>query len=171
MQRMRRRTLLQVGTATSALLAVAAAGLGWIQPGLQDKRLTAAGQAVFLAVARAVLAGSLPTDKALQESALQGHLQRLDATIAGLPPALQAEVGELLTLLAHPAGRVALAGLSTDWALASTDEVQAMLQALRQSTLGLRQQIYHALRDLTNASYFAEPATWAAMGYTGPRAV
>jgi len=138
---------------------------------MRDQRLTAAGQDVFLAVARAVLDGTLPEDQVLRDAALQAHLQRVDATLAGLPPALQSEVGELLTLLAHPAGRVGLAGLTADWVSASTADVQTMLQALRGSNLGLRQQIYHALRDLTNASYFAAPETWSAMGYPGPPAV
>ena len=42
---------------------------------------------------------------------------------------------------------------------------------MRTSRIGLRQQAYHALRDLTNAAYFADPQTWPLMGYPGPRAV
>ena len=37
--------------------------------------------------------------------------------------------------------------------------------------LALRQQAYHALRDLTNAAHYADPQIWALMGYPGPRAV
>jgi hypothetical protein len=49
--------------------------------------------------------------------------------------------------------------------------VQSALQAMRSSRLELRQQAYHALRDLTNAAYFADAATWAALGYPGPRSL
>ena len=40
---------------------------------------------------------------------------------------------------------------------------------MRESSLALRQQAFHALRDITNASYFADRSTWAAIGYPGPR--
>jgi hypothetical protein len=46
-----------------------------------------------------------------------------------------------------------------------------MLQGLRTSSLSLRQQVYHALRDLTNAAWFADAAAWSAIGYPGQRAV
>jgi hypothetical protein len=42
---------------------------------------------------------------------------------------------------------------------------------MRTSTLVLRQQAYHALRDLTNAAFYADAAAWAPMGYPGPREV
>jgi hypothetical protein len=37
--------------------------------------------------------------------------------------------------------------------------------------MALRQQVFHALRDLTNAAYFADASTWAAIGYPGQQAV
>ena len=74
----------------------------------------------------------------------------------------------MLTLLALPPGRLALAGLSTDWARADVVQIQAALQAMRSSRLALRQQGYHALRDLTHAAYFADSVTWAQLGYPGP---
>ena len=39
---------------------------------------------------------------------------------------------------------------------------------MRASRIALRQQAYHALRDLTHAAYFADAATWARLGYPGP---
>jgi hypothetical protein len=42
---------------------------------------------------------------------------------------------------------------------------------MRDSSLALRQQAYHALRDLTNGGYFADAAPWAVMGYPGQRPV
>ena len=50
-------------------------------------------------------------------------------------------------------------------------ELQAALQAMRVASIATRQQVYHALRDLTNAAYYAEPATWAQLGYPGPTPV
>ena len=61
-----------------------------------------------------------------------------------------------------------LAGLKTAWADADPAEIQASLESMRLSSLNLRQQIYHALRDLTNAAYYADPIAWPLMGYPGP---
>ena len=88
-----------------------------------------------------------------------------------MPPAVQAEIAELVTLLASPPGRLALAGLRPDWPQAGDEEVRAMLQGLRTSSLALRQQVYHALRNLTNAAWFVDRSTWAAIGYPGPRTI
>lgn len=166
---MKRRRLLQLGIASGALVTLAGAGLSLTRPGLRDGRLTPAGREVLAAVARGVLDGVLPQPWPGDE--LQGHLQRVDAAIASFPPAMQAELGQLVTLLASPPGRLLLTGLQPDWPSASTGEVQAMLQRLRSSALPLRQQTFHALRDLTNAAYFADARTWSVMGYPGPREV
>ncbi len=152
-------------------MALAAAGLSLVTPGLQGPALAPAGQAVMRGVARAVLAQALPAGDRARDAALRGHLERVDATVAGLPPNMQRELGQLLTLLAHPAGRMALTGLGTAWPDASADRIGVALQGMRTSSVALRQQAYHALRDITNASYFAAPDTWAALGYPGPRAL
>ena len=168
---MQRRTLFKLGLGAAAVLAVAGGGLSLIRPGLVDGRMTPAARSVFEAVARAVLEGSLPVDEAQRQAALGGHLRRLDDTRAAFPAAVQAELSQLLALLASAPGRVALAGLHTDWPQADTAELQQAMQGMRLSRLALRQQAYHALRDLTNAAYYAEPATWSLMGYPGPREI
>lgn len=91
--------------------------------------------------------------------------------MSAFPFHMQSELSQLLALLATALGRSVLAGLPVEWASASARDVQAALQAMRTSSLALRQQAYHALRDLTNAAYFADASTWAVMGYPGPRAV
>lgn len=165
---LRRRTLLTAGITAGTLLALAGGTLAWLRPGLAaDGALAPAGREVFGAVARAVLDGMLPPPPA-QEAALAALLDRLDATLQGLPPALQAEVGEMLTLLASPPGRLLLTGLRRDWPDASNAEMTETLHALRRSSLALRQQLYRALRDLVNAAWFADPAAWARIGYPGP---
>ena len=50
-------------------------------------------------------------------------------------------------------------------------DVQRSLQDMRTSSLALRQQSYHALRDLTNAAFYADPSAWPLLGYSGPREV
>lgn len=166
---MQRRTLLKLGIASTVTLALVGGGVAWLyEPAWHDGRLTVTGRKVLAAIARAVLDGSLPADASLQTAALASHLDRMDATVRAMPAATQREVGDLLALLALPPGRLALAGLSTDWPRADVVQVQAAMQAMRTSRLTLRQQAYHALRDLTHAAYFASGATWAQLGYPGP---
>lgn len=166
---MQRRTLLKLGVAAGAVLAVAGGGLALLRPGWIDGHLSASGREVFGAVARAVLDGSLPTDPAAQRAAIAAHLGRLDVTIAGFPAAVRGELADLLGLLGMAPGRLAFAGLAPSWGEASVAELQAALQDMRTSRLALRQQAYHALRDLTNAAYYADPSTWAQLSYPGPR--
>lgn len=159
-----RRRLLQLGLGAGALLAVGG-GLAWLwRPGWRDGRLTASGRAIFAAVARVVLEGSLSNEPA----AVARHLAALDATLAGLSPAARAELSQLLGLLSVAAGRQWLAGLAVDWPEASVIEIEAALRRMRLADSALRQQAYHALRDLSNAAFYAEPAHWPLLGYPGP---
>ena len=168
---MQRRTLLKVGMGAGVLLTVAGAGVGLWTPGWTKDGLSAPARDGFAAVARVVLDGTLPEAAAGREAALAAHLRRLEASIAGLAPATRQELSELLAMLSLAPGRVALAGLGPRWADASVAELQAALQDRRVSSIATRQQVYHALRDLTNAAYYAEPATWAQLGYPGPTPV
>jgi hypothetical protein len=168
---MKRRTLIKLGLVSGAVLAVAAGSLALIQPARRDGKLTERGREVFAALALAVLDGWLPADPALRARAVQAHLGRVEDTLAGLPPALQAEVDELFTVLGSMAGRLALTGLRSDWNVATLAELSAALQGMLESSLAVRQQAFHAVRDLTNSAYIADPATWAAFGYPGQRPV
>ena len=165
---MQRRTLLKLGIGAGVVLVVAGTGIALLQPGLRQGHLSAASNDVMRAVARAVLEGVLPADPQRQAAALDSHLLRLDAAVSAFPAATQAELSQLLALLASTPGRRTLAGLSEPWPQAAAAEVQQALQSMRVSRLSLRQQAYHALRDLTNAAYFSDPSAWAHMGYPGP---
>lgn len=168
---MQRRSLFKWGLAGAVVLAVGGGLVALVRPGWNGGKLTPAGRDIFGAVARAVLDGVLPAASAQRDAAVAAHLTRVEATINGLPPRTQAEVAQLLALIGHPAGRRALVGLGPDWGQASIPEVQAALQSLRKADTAALQQVYHALHDLTNGSYFADSSTWAAVGYPGPRAI
>jgi hypothetical protein len=169
---MQRRTLLGLGVAGAALVALAGGGTAWMyESAWRDGRLLPAGRRVLAAVARAVLDGSLPADAAEQAAAIDGHLARMESTVSVMPLHTQGEVADLLALLAMPPLRAALAGLPNAWEHASVTDVQAALQSMRQSSLLLRRQAYGALRDLTQAAYFADASTWPLLRYPGPRAL
>jgi hypothetical protein len=168
---MQRRRLLQLGVGAAAVLAVAGGGVALVRPGLQGGRLSGGSRQVFAAVAQAVLDGALPADAAARQRAMAGHLDRVQQTIDGLPPATRDELSMLLALLGSAPGRIALAGLRTDWHDAGVAEVQTAMLGMRDSSLALRQQAFLALRELTNAAYFSDPSTWSLLGYPGPNAV
>ena len=168
---MQRRTLLKLGLAGGVALAAGAGLVALVQPAREGSRLTAPARAFYAAVARGVLGSLLPAEPAAQAALLDGHLQRLEQAIAGMPPSVQREIDELSTLAASAPGRLALIGLATPWQAASAGEVQSALNGLRHSRIALRQQVYQALRELTNAAFFADTTTWALMGYAGQRPV
>lgn len=168
---MQRRRLLQVGLGAAAVLALGGAAVALVRPGLVRDRLSPVGRDVFAAVAGAVLEGSLPVEQVEKERAIHRLLDRIDQTLAGLTPPVRDELSTLLALLGTAPGRVGLAGLSADWTEASTAQMKTALQAMRVSSLAVRQQVYLALRELINASYFSDPATWGQMGYPGPLVV
>lgn len=166
---MQRRTLLKLGLGASLALAAAGGAVVLLRPAMQDGRLRTGARAVMQAVALAVLDGVLPAEPGANRAALDAHLLRLEAAIAAFPAPTQAELSQLLALLASAPGRIALAGLSPDWPEAGVPQVQAALQGMRLSSLALKQQAYHALRDLTNAAYFSDPSAWSHLGYPGPQ--
>ena len=168
---MQRRTLLKVGVASAVLLAVVGSGAALIQPGLERGALSAAGRDIFRAVGVGVLDKTLPDEASAKAAALTALLGRVDVLISALPPHAQSELSQLLSILATSAGRRALAGLGTPWAVASAADVQSALQGMRLSSLAVRQQAYAALHDITAGAYFSEPSTWVVLGYPGPVAI
>ena len=165
---MQRRTLLKLGAASAAVLLVAGGTAALLQPGLAGGTLSASGREVFSAVGRAVLDKTLPAEDGARHIALNGLLSRVDVLVQSLPPHAQAELSQLLALLASAAGRRALAGLSQPWDQASIADIQQSLQDMRLSRLALRQQAYAALHDITAGAYFSDPVSWPLLGYPGP---
>jgi hypothetical protein len=168
---MRRRTLIQVGLAGGVLLALAGTGLALVQPARREGRFTETGRTLFAALAPAVLGGLLPVEAVARRQAVEAFIPRVEDAINGMPPAMQAEVDELLTIAGSSVGRMALVGLTTPWAKATAEQIQSALRGMRDSSLAPRQQAYHALRDLTSGGYFADESTWAVMDYAGQRPV
>ncbi len=170
---MKRRTILRLGAAGTATLFT----LGWLhnsfsEPALLlEGRLQPAGRQLMEAVARAVLQGSLSADPARQTQQMAGHLERVSQTLAGFAPHAQAELAQLFAALAIAPGRLALAGMRSPWHEASTEAVSSSLQFMRQSSWAIRQQAYHALRDITNAAHYSDSDSWHLLGYPGPIAV
>jgi hypothetical protein len=168
---MQRRRLLQLGLGGAVALALVGGGVALTRPGLIDGRLSPRSRDIFAALARGLLDGALPVEPLARRQALAAHLDRVDATIGGLPAHAQRELSMLLALLGSAPGRIALAGLHADWPEASVASLQSALQGMRVSSIAAREQAYLALHDLTNGAYFSDPSTWPLLGYPGPNPV
>lgn len=164
---MKRRTLLRLGVLGSAVVALGG-GLALWRPALHEGRLAAEAREIFRAVARAVLDGALGGSPSTQGAELDAQVERVQTALAGFPSHIRKEFSLLLGLLATAPGRRLIAELDVGWDEASTGELQDALQGMRTSSWALRQQAYHALRDLTNGAFYIDPSHWAQLGYPGP---
>jgi hypothetical protein len=163
-----RRRFLKFGVAGALLLAAAGAARAQApyRPADGGGTLLAlrdADRAVLAAITPAILAGTAATGLGIAAA-----IGSVDRAIAGLPPHLQAEVGQLLALLASWPGRRWIAGVGVPWREASVAEVASFLERWRFSRWAMLQQGYHALHDLVLAAWYARPDSWAAIGYPGP---
>ena len=165
---MQRRQLFRLGLGSALIFGVAIQMFRSIEPAIISGRLATAGQSVFSGIARGVLEGSLPTESAALQATLAEVAKNIHGIVSGLPPAAQGELNQLLGLLHSAPGRISLAGLAQPWEAAETESIVRALEGMRTSSLALRQQAFHALRDLVNAAYYVTPEAWLALGYPGP---
>lgn len=159
---------MQLGLGSALALGLGGGLLATLEPGWQRAGFSPGATQVWRAVGRAFLDGALPTEPTAQARALDGLAQRLQVAVLALPEHAQAELSQLLALLATAVGRRTLAALPTDWPQATVPELQAALQDMRTSRISLRVQGYLALHDLVGVAYFSEPATWTVLDYPGP---
>lgn len=165
-----RRSFIAAGVVGAAALATA----GWLKgphappPAVPRRALDADGEAIMGAVVPVLLAGALPTDPAQRQAAMTRTLSAVDAAIAGLTPAVQAELAELFALLSLPPVRLGLARVADPWPRASATDVRAFLDRFRDSRFTLLRAACGALHEITFAAWYGAPESWPAIGYPGP---
>jgi hypothetical protein len=159
-------------TGVIAALALAAGGGMYRLASRQPGRFVLDGEAraAIDAIVPAMLAGALPQAEAARRAAIPLATERVHQAILGLPLATQKEIQDLFGLLALGPARRLLAGVPDSWSNASTQQVGAFLQDWRQHRFDTLQVAYHALHDLVLGAWYADPSTWAAIGYPGPMA-
>lgn len=161
-----RRSFLKAGL-LGTLVLVAAGSLYRSQQRGQPAAgfiLDGAARAVLVAVIPIVLKDAIePTAAGIDNAML-----RVRDAIAGLPLATQEEVQDLFGLLTLAPSRRFLAGIPNDWPQARPADIETFLQSWRFSRFMLLQSAYHALHDLITGAWYADPSTWAAIGYPGP---
>ncbi len=150
-----RRRFLQVGMAGTVVLATA----GYFARPRGD---------VVTALVPVVLAGSLPLDAAGKAQAVAETAAAFHRAVAGLTPAVQAEVAQLLALLRFMPTRLAFTGIASPLDEAAPADVAAFLERWRASRFDLLRVGYQALTQLLQAAWYDNPTSWRAIGYPGP---
>jgi len=164
-----RRRFIFVGVAGAI-----AAGAALVLPRISASGAAAKGSALaqqhadmLRVVAAAVLGPALPADATSREAELSRVVSAAGALIDNFPASTRREIGDLFGLLALKPARMML-GFSGNWDMSEAPAVAQSLLALRDSSIGLKQQAYFALHDMVLGSFYAEPATWLSTGYPGP---
>lgn len=164
-----RRSFLKAG-ALAALVLAAGGGIyrATQAPGPGRFVLDGEARAALGAIVPAILAGALPLDAAARKSAVAAAVEGVHAAIANLPLAVQQEVQDLFGLLALAPARRLLTGIAGGWTDARESDVAAFLQDWRTHRFALLRTAYAALHDLVLGAWYAQPASWTAIGYPGP---
>ncbi len=154
-----RREFLKTGLAGGLLLNLAACS----RPAKNDGRAQ-----VLSALIPVMLAGALTTQPEDASRQINRTLSGVEAAINGLSLAAQAEIGELFDLLTFPLTRMLAAGLWSPWKDATPASLNAFLESWRHSRFDLLKSGYAALHDLILGTWYAQPESWAVIGYPGP---
>lgn len=155
-----RRQFVQAGFGGSALLLLAACAGD-----------TSRSSTVLRALVPVVLAGALPPDAPSRARAITETVDAFHRAVAGLAPAVQEEIGELLTLLAFPPTRALVAGIGARWEEAAPEDIGAFLERWRHSRFELQRSGYRALTQLIQGAWYDNPMAWKVIGYPGPPAI
>ena len=132
--------------------------------------LDAGARTVLAAIIPVLLQGALPATPDAPAARAE-TLARVEAAVAGLPPATRKEIAELFSLLSFAPTRCLVAGVWSSWSEATADSVAAFLARWRDSRFALLRSGYAALHQLVFAAWYADPRAWAATGYVGPPAL
>jgi hypothetical protein len=176
---MNRRQLLQTGLGGAAVLAVAGAGYGFVtrdppagsDDGYRFTFLDGTQRTIVAAIVPVMLAGALPKNAAARSTALRDAVRGVDTAVSALPALVQDEVRQLFSLLAFPASRWVVAGVWSSWTVAKPADIDAFLTRWRDSRFPLLRSGYQALHQLVFGAWYANPFSWARIGYPGPPAV
>ena len=171
-----RRHFIKTGIIGGLLLAAAA----YLQKPLDraGKQALVAGnpldaslRSVVRAIAPVILQGAFPASGAERAAALERITRGVALAVGALSAAAQKEVAELLALLALAPTRIAVAGVGAHWDQASVEDIEGFLRRWQTSRVDLLKSGYQALHDLVLGAWYADPMTWAAIGYPGPPAL
>ena len=164
-----RRTLLKLGLASSALLAVGGVGLGmrptvYVPANGPLTHLNARQYSVFYAMADAIVS---PTDEMPSIEGL-AVVETIDEMLNELHPEDVAQLLQAVGLLENALTGLLLDGRFHTFTSASRAVRVEILDGWRSSRLSVKQQAYTAMHALCVAAYWGNPAAYLFTGYMGP---
>lgn len=162
-----RRRFLKLGIVSGALFAGGGIGLAWfragyaLQPGERPIALTTKEFVVVRAVVRALFPadGDLPSGESL------GLVQRVDEEVWAADPDVARDLAWGLQLLEHAPRFYGMRGRLTGM---SSEDARAYLEKVLLGPRESLRQVAIAIRQLVTLLYYANAATWRAIGYDGP---
>jgi hypothetical protein len=167
-----RRSFLRKTMGGAALLAVA----GAVPVALRRTKLreapkglrffTAAEYSIWAAAADRVLAEEKPSGAPLP--AQVDIAARADAFLAPLPEGDRKDLKQLLALFDNALFSVLQGGPPRPFTQMSPEDQDAQLRRWQTSRLAIQRTGFQAIKRLCCALYFADPATYASVGYPGP---
>lgn len=124
--------------------------------------------AVLRALLPVVLVGRLNADHI---EAREKTLHTLDDFLYRSSEAAHKQLGQLFDLLSMPFTRYALAGLSSPWQEATTEEVQQFLERWKNSRFQMLRGGHLALAQMLSMAWYLQPENWADIGYVPPQVI
>jgi hypothetical protein len=159
-----RRRFLRQGLVGGLLLATAGLGLyPTREPFLSVRPLRFLDKRQF-AILVAIAARTVEISD--EDAALVAH--RVDELLVVQSPEARRDLKRLLYLFENALCSALFDHRLRPFSRLSPKEQVAALEAWRDSRLVLRRAGYQALRKLTQAAYYSDPATWSQVGYPGP---
>lgn len=169
---MNRRKFLLVAWVTAAAATVGGGAVVALRPVRDGQgRFTPEVAQMWDRIGRVVLEGMWPAAPEAAEAARKAWLSHLETTVSQLAPASRQDLERLLSLLRWSLPRRWLLELADDWGSASDEAIRTAFERTSRAEQPLRQQALSALRDLSLAAFYADPSSWASIGYPGPNAV
>jgi len=160
-----RRQLIKTGLAGSLLLA----GAGYLATPERDHLPAHATRLGYLSAHDTLLISAIaPAMLAVPGVNLAAVVQGVNQAMMALPLGLQAELRQLLDLLANPWGRRWLAGVSTPWQQASQQQIGDFLRRWQLSRFALLRTGFQALHALIMAAWYGNPLSWGGLAYQRP---
>lgn len=163
-----RRSLLKYSIATAAL----ASGGAWLvsSASIDFKpmpRLTLKPQyqQVFWYLIPAFLEGAVASDDVARK---QQVLANIDQAFSILEPHTQAELNQLLEILASRGGWLLLSAGAAQLSELSIAQRLLLLQQWQQHYLQLLRQAYQGLHELITAAWYGDPTAWPELAYHLP---
>ena len=115
-----------------------------------------------------IVGPEFPKDEGERTEATETTLHGMDEAIHFMGPPNQAELRQLFDLLNFAPTRLTLARVTSSWENVDNAQAEAFLQRWRDSRIGLFNNAYLALIQITNAAWYGHPDNFHFSGYAGP---